>query len=187
MKNNKTMYAILGVLSLMGPMSGYDVKKFCDKGISHFWNENFGHLYPVLAQLEKEGFIVKDNQQTDSRKKTYSITERGKGTLKDWMVEPVKYQPDRSELLLKLSFGTQMELEDTLKMLEADEQRRKEKYRQLSQIYSYYMENEEAKKLPQYPYWIVTLRYGLTKLEASLKWVDETREYLKNYFGGKEA
>jgi hypothetical protein len=26
----------------MKPGSGYDIKNFCDKTISHFWNENFG-------------------------------------------------------------------------------------------------------------------------------------------------
>ncbi len=47
---NKSRYALLGVLC-MKPGSGYDIKKFCDKTISHFWNENYGHIYPVLKQL----------------------------------------------------------------------------------------------------------------------------------------
>ncbi len=38
----------------MKPGSGYDIKKFCDKAISYFWNENFGHIYPVLKQKGKE-------------------------------------------------------------------------------------------------------------------------------------
>ena len=55
---NKTKYAILGVLDTF-PGSGYDIKKYCDKSISYFWNENFGHIYPVLKQMENEGLVSK--------------------------------------------------------------------------------------------------------------------------------
>lgn len=184
---NKTMYAVLGVLSLLGPMSGYDIKRFCDKSISYFWNENFGHLYPVLAQLESSGLIERDNAEQLSRKKSFSITERGKAVFRNWLVEPVEYQPERSELLLKLSFGSKMKLEETLDMLKGARERNQLKFKQLSDIYAYYLENKESQKKPQYPYWIVTLRYGITSLEASLKWFDETEEYLKNFNGGEEA
>ena len=50
-KENKTKYAILGLLSL-APMSGYDIKIITDNSIGHFWNENFGHIYPVLGRME---------------------------------------------------------------------------------------------------------------------------------------
>ena len=175
------MYAILGVLSLLGPMSGYDIKKFCDKSISYFWNENFGHIYPVLSQLEAAGLIQRESTDDTSRRKSYTITEKGTTVLRNWLVEPVEYQPERSELLLKLSFGNQMELEDTLKMLRQAKERNETKYNQLNQILTYYLNNEEAKLKPQYPYWIVTLRYGLNSLGSSLKWFDETEEYLINY------
>lgn len=187
---NKTMYAILGVLSLLGPMSGYDIKKFCDKSISYFWNENFGHLYPVLSQLEATGLIQRETSEHSSRKKSYIITDKGITELKNWLIEPVEYQPDRSELLLKLSFGNQMKLGDTLEMLRQAKERNEIKYNQLTQILSYYLNNDEAKMKPQYPYWIVTLQYGINSLGASLKWFDETEEFLINYQkenGGEEA
>ncbi len=178
---NKTMYAVLGVLSLMGPMSGYDIKKFCDKSISYFWNENFGHLYPVLSRLEAGGLIKRQEEAEDSRKKSYKITQEGVEELKNWLTLPVEYQPERSELLLKLSFGTRMELEDTLSMLEAARQRNALKHEQLSRIHAYYLDNEDAKSKPQYPYWLVTLKYGINSLEASLKWFKETMEFLRDY------
>ena len=37
------------------PMSGYDIKKLVDAGLSHFWNENYGQIYPTLESLVKEG------------------------------------------------------------------------------------------------------------------------------------
>ena len=52
-KNNNTKYALLGILSLF-PASGYDIKKFCDWSLTHFWNENYGHIYPVLKLMQDE-------------------------------------------------------------------------------------------------------------------------------------
>lgn len=186
-KNNKTQYAALGVLSLLGPMSGYDIKKFCDKSISYFWNENFGHLYPVLAQLEEAELIMRSEAEEDSRKKNYCITGKGLNSLKKWLLEPVEHQPERSEFLLKLSFGNQMELQDTLKMLRTEKERNKAVYQQLSTMYSCFLDNEHARKEPQYPYWMAALRYGINSTGASLKWFDETIEYFINYNGGEEA
>ncbi|HEX2924750.1 MAG TPA: PadR family transcriptional regulator [Ruminiclostridium sp.] len=181
MKNSKTKYAVLGVISLLGPMSGYDIKKFCDQAISYFWNENFGHIYPVLAQLESDGLIIRSDSGEDSRKKSYLITDDGRKELKEWLVEPVEYQPERSELLLKLTFGNQMQDKDIISMLEAAKSRNQSKFEQLSGIYDYYLTNDEAKKKPQYPYWLATLRYGITSLEASLKWFDETLDFINKY------
>ncbi len=185
MKNNKTMYAILGVLSILGPMSGYDIKKFCDKSISFFWNENFGHLYPVLSKMEAAGLIVRNQEDNDTRKKSYDITDDGRKVLRKWLVEPVEYQPERSELLLKLSFGNEMDLQETFEMLKTAKERNMARLGQLKGIHSYYINNEEAKKKPQYPYWLVTLGYGINSLEASLKWFDETLDFLNKYSGGE--
>lgn len=52
-KVNKTKYySLLGILSNR-PGSGYDIKKMCDSSIGHFWNENFGHIYPVLKRWRR--------------------------------------------------------------------------------------------------------------------------------------
>jgi PadR family transcriptional regulator, regulatory protein AphA len=105
-KSNKTRYALLGVLA-SGPASGYDIKKFCDKSISHFWNENYGHIYPVLKELETEGFITGEMLSNKGRppRTVYSITQQGREELRSWLMMPVESQPMRHELLLKLTFA----------------------------------------------------------------------------------
>ncbi|HCW53514.1 MAG TPA: PadR family transcriptional regulator, partial [Clostridium sp.] len=74
-KANKTRYALLGVLSYQ-PSSGYDIKKICDNSIGYFWNENYGHICPVLKQLESENLITKFVKETEGhpQKNIYSIT-----------------------------------------------------------------------------------------------------------------
>lgn len=70
---NKTRFAILGILNNM-PGSGYDIKKNCDTGIAYFWNENFGHIYPVLKQMERDGVITKKRRRVKEDHQGMCIT-----------------------------------------------------------------------------------------------------------------
>ena len=71
----KTRFALLGLLSWK-PMSGYDVKKIVDIGLSHFWNENYGQIYPTLDSLVSEGLAEKSDGRGGGKRKrnVYSIT-----------------------------------------------------------------------------------------------------------------
>ncbi len=177
---NKTQYAILGVLSLISG-SGYDIKKFCDKTIAHFWNENYGHIYPVLAQLLKEHLIRMDDTEKDARRKAYSITEKGREVFCNWLMESVEPQPQRSELLLKLSFGSNIPKEKVIQMLEEVRQRYKSRLEQYRALENPYINDSEALKQPEYPYWLASLRYGISAAEAALKWSEETIESIKRH------
>lgn len=177
---NKTRYAILGVLNLK-PASGYDIKKFCDRTISHFWNENFGHIYPVLGQLQKEGLIKPDNNEIQDRRKIYGITHKGRNELFNWLLEPVEFQQPRSELLLKISFGVEVPKEKVVEMLEDVKARYISRLKDYKTMESSYVNDEKAQKHPQYPYWLAPLRYGIIAAEAAVKWCDETIENISRH------
>ena len=169
---NKTMYAILGVLSLTDA-SGYDIKRFCDKTVSHFWNENFGHIYPVLRQMEARA-LVEPRQGGDERRKVYGITALGREELARWFKQPVEAQPPRSELLLKLSFGSRMEPGDAVKLLEDTRTRyvaRLAEYREMERGFA---GDERMRALPHFPYLMAPLRHGILHAEATLRWCEET-------------
>ncbi len=172
---NKTRYAILGVLS-MKPCSGYDIKKFCDKTISHFWNENFGHIYPVLKQLTEEGLIAPKSSDKEERRKIYLITEKGKEEFVSWLTQPPEILPPRSELLLKLSFGNYMPKEHVLVLIEEVRTRNENNLKQYKIMEEAYCADENAKKHEAYPYWLASLRLGIINAEGALRWCDETRE-----------
>lgn len=174
---NKTRYAILGVL-YMKPCSGYDIKKFCDKTISHFWNENFGHIYPVLKQLLEEGLISLADTEKDERRKLYYITETGKQEFKEWLIEAPQLQPPRSELLLKLSFGNYMPKEKVLSMIGDVKERNAVKLEQYRLMEDSYVTNEAAKKDPAFPYWLASLRLGIVNAEVAIRWADDTIQLL---------
>lgn len=177
---NKTRNAILGVLSLMSG-SGYDIKKFCDKSISHFWNENFGHIYPVLAELQEEGLIEQVNAADGVRRKVYGITEKGREEFIDWLLQPVEYQPARSELLLKIAFGANIPKEKTIQMLREVLER---KERQLKEYKAIEASGGEAGKNSgnaSYQYWLAPLRYGIMVTEAVVLWCRETIGNMEKY------
>jgi hypothetical protein len=57
MAENRTRYAVLGALTVE-PMSGYDLKRFFEQGVSFFWTESYGQIYPILKQLKAEGLVA---------------------------------------------------------------------------------------------------------------------------------
>jgi PadR family transcriptional regulator, regulatory protein AphA len=179
-EENKTKYAILGVLSLK-PCSGYDIKKFCDKTISHYWNENFGNIYPKLSQLECSGLIAPEYDEADKRSKCYHITDDGRQEFIQWLQQPVHYRPARSELLLKLSFADQLPREKAIEMLENVRKKHAADLRQYRILEASYVNDEQARKQPQYPYWLAPLRYGIESTITIIKWCDETIESIRNH------
>jgi PadR family transcriptional regulator, regulatory protein AphA len=174
-EKNKTRYAILGVLSLR-PVSGYDIKKFCDKAISYYWNENFGNIYPMLGQLEQDGLIEQDRADAGQRRKRYRITEAGKEEFHRWLALPVEFRPARSELLLKLSFANQRPREATIGMIESVRKKYASDLKQYRIMEASYIHDEEAKKDPQFLYWLAPLRYGIETTITAIKWCEETIE-----------
>ncbi len=173
MKANKTRYALLGVLSL-GPQTGYDIKKFVEATIGHFWSESYGQIYPILRKLVEEGLATVSTRVQDGRpnKKIYNITELGRGQLHQWQAEPTTVSAMRSELLLKLFFGRQIPTTHNVKQVES--------YRkQLLKLNSYYTHvyeqfNRVDNMNPDDIYWKITLRSGMINSEATTRWCDET-------------
>lgn len=175
---NKTKHALLGVLSLMSG-SGYDIKMFCDNSLSHFWNENFGHIYPVLAQLEKDGLISLKESKGDVRKRVYSISNKGLEEFTEWLLLPVEYQPARSELLLKLFFSNRIPKEKTIEMLKEVKERKKRQLKEYLEIEASYEKTDRIKDSEYYAYWLAPLRFGILSTKATIKWCDETIENIK--------
>ena len=49
-------HAILGFLDYQ-PMSGYDLKKYFDQSVAHFWSATQSHIYKALENLENDGMV----------------------------------------------------------------------------------------------------------------------------------
>jgi DNA-binding PadR family transcriptional regulator len=187
-KENKTKYAILGVLSVR-PGSGYDIKKFCDSSIAHFWNENYGHIYPVLNQLEKDGWVEKTTEINKSKlKNIYNITKLGEEKLIEWLSISPEAPQARYEFLLKMFFSQHISADIVLERLEKSIEYCNimlERYKDIEKRSKEKM-TESACCDSGITYRHLTLRYGILNTEASLKWCEESIEFLKKFIKKEE-
>jgi DNA-binding PadR family transcriptional regulator len=177
-KENKSRYALLGMLSLT-PMSGYDLKKATDVSIGHFWQENYAQIYPMLKQLTKEGLTTShvEKQEGKPDRHVYTLTDKGLEELRRWLAEPVDYQVYRSELLLKLFFGEQTTLPVSTEHIRQYREKQVQLLHVLEEI-----ETDFQKRWgdnPSAPYWLITMSYGKHNAQASIAWCDEALAVLE--------
>ena len=102
-------YAVLGLVASRDEgIHGYGLKRDCDAISDDFWHINYGSIYRILDDLERSGQLAgeKQIQSTRPNRKVFRITEQGRQTLDDWLLQPIAEnpQPLRNELALKLLF-----------------------------------------------------------------------------------
>ncbi|MGE5391618.1 MAG: DUF4180 domain-containing protein [Deltaproteobacteria bacterium] len=103
-------YAILGLLSWQ-PLAGYDLKKIFSEQTIFYWSGNNNQIYKTLVQLLEEALVSKEVQEQEHlpAKKVYSITEKGRGELRGWIMSEPEYPETRKPFLIKLALADQLE------------------------------------------------------------------------------
>jgi PadR family transcriptional regulator, regulatory protein AphA len=98
-------YAILGFLSIQ-PFTGYDIKRYFNNSVRHFWSADQAAIYRTLAELEGEQLVGHERveQQTRPDRKLFHITPAGAAALDAWLTIPAEPVARRDPLLLKLFF-----------------------------------------------------------------------------------
>ncbi len=184
-RENKTRYALLGMLTYK-PMSGYDMKKMSDHSIGHFWNENYGNIYPVLKTMEAEGLVVmsREGGEDSPAKKVYTITQQGRKEFESWLKRPALSSKLRDELLLQIFFGQWTDRSVIVEKLNAEDARCAAVIEVLEGIRAH-MDSGESMD-PDYPvnvreimirgrpYWRSTVEFGLNYYTGIRKWCAET-------------
>lgn len=179
MANTKKMdYVLLGLLS-HEPMTGYEMKKRLDSSLRFFWGGSFGSIYPTLNQLEKEGKVTKEDTSSNGREKiSYSITEKGKESLKEWLQKPVEKDELRYETLLKLFFGNETGFDGAKEHIERFEEKCKGELVILNMFadnLAQYLDDDTHK------YYYLTVRFGIKTYETYLEWCKEAKERIKDW------
>ncbi len=172
-RENKSKYAILGLLSL-DSMSGYDIKKKIEASTSNFWSESYGQIYPILKRLVAEGLATQSVKEQVGKpdRHVYMLTDRGLQELQRWLIEPAEPQVERIEILLKLFFGQQVAVADNIYHV----QQFRKLQQQLLQKYQAIEEDTKTKWADNsnLPYWLMTVSYKLHVTQALIRWCDET-------------
>lgn len=176
-KENKSQYAILGILKeVSGSATGYDIKKTCDDSIAYFWNENYGHIYPVLKRLEKQGLVNKKIEKTTNKrdKKIYSITDAGEKSLLDWLLLPIDNETIRSELLLKIFLANDLPIANLIEKIEKRKLQAEKNITEYQKIEKKLQEISSDLKDKKLMLWLSTLSYGKHTEKATIDWCLET-------------
>ena len=175
-------HAILASLEFQ-PMTGYDLKKFFDTSVGHFWTTTQSHIYKALNDLEKEGWVQKEiiEQEDRPNRKEYSITKTGQAELHRWLTTPLQPAPVREAWLIQLFFS-HTSTDDEITMLIEE---RGKIFRQIVDTYQAQTQAAIPQDLPPgleraRALWQITLDYGIAFYQFELKWNKEMLERVKN-------
>jgi DNA-binding PadR family transcriptional regulator len=177
-KKSKTRFAVLGILSY-GPMSGYDIKKFYAQSVAGFWSESYGQIYPILKRLAEEGLATKSVRKQEGKpdRHIYTITEKGREELQQWLVEPTGRHIGRHEALLKLMFGKQISVADNIIQIKRFRARQRNELKEVEELKERFI-NEEVDD-PNIPFWKLALSYGEHVNRAYIEWAEEALAALR--------
>jgi DNA-binding PadR family transcriptional regulator len=174
-------HAILASLELQ-PMTGYDLKKFFDMSVGHFWTTTQSHIYKALNDLEREGWVGKKfiEQEDKPNRKEYSVTKAGRAELRRWLTTPLSPAPVREAWLVQLFFSYLSSDEEILALI-------KERGKNIREIVALYKEQTQVAIPQDLPpgleraraLWQITLDYGLAFYQFELKWNKEMLERVK--------
>jgi DNA-binding PadR family transcriptional regulator len=98
-------YLVLGITAVRGPTTPYELKRFVQMSIGHFWPFPHTQLYAEPARLAEAGLLDETREEGGRRRRHYAITAAGRERLDAWLLEPVESPTEFRDLgLLKLFF-----------------------------------------------------------------------------------
>jgi len=170
-------HAILGFLGYQ-PMTGYDLKKFFDQSVAHFWSATQSHIYKALENLEKDGLVESQIIQGDGKpnRKQYHITKTGHAELRRWVVTPLPLSATREAWLIQIFFSHASSNEEIVELLNARAKNIRETLGAFhTQIPSAADENSARPGMTRMSQlWQLTAEYGAAYYEAELDWLEKT-------------
>ena len=176
-------HAILAFIEFQ-PLSGYDLKKYFDVSVAHFWSATQSHIYKSLGGLEKrawaEALIIQQNGKPN--RKEYHITEAGRAELRRWLITPLPLEQVRDATMVQIFFSHLCTEEEIVALFDARIQATQERLQTLQTIAQAAIDEngrrvgiERARQL-----WQITLDYGIAYYEFELAWQTKTLEVVHN-------
>jgi PadR family transcriptional regulator, regulatory protein AphA len=167
-------YAILGFLNYR-PYSGYDLKKFFDTSVRHFWPADQSQIYRTLSRMNENGWVEIEVIPQESRpaRKVYHITETGRQELRNWLVAPLPGGENRSAEMIQVFFAAQLSDEEVLAIFERTAALMRaglEHYAQIPRELAAYAEYTTSPR--EFFFWMLTLDIGIHTLQSNLTFVE---------------
>ncbi len=177
-------HGLLGLLNY-GSQTGYELDRVADESINMFWRAQKSQIYRELTNMEKKGWIdFEFVVQTDKpNKKVYSINEKGKKELMNWLgsYDAVSYFTVRNPFLMQMFFAGENEHAKNIETLK--------RFRDdcLTQVKMHQKAYENAEKYGKIVgstqrsmYWLIVADYGEMAMQTIIEWINKSIERLKN-------
>lgn len=163
---------VLGLLSLAA-MTGYDLKRYFDSTVGHFWAADKAQIYRTLAQLVVDGFAEVETVAGDGApdRQVHHITAGGRAALAAWLASAPERHVERDPFLARVFFGDGLD-DDGLRALFA--QRRALAQTQLARFEQLRAEIEVADRGARLR--LATLDHGIAQVRTELTWLDAVEE-----------
>jgi PadR family transcriptional regulator, regulatory protein AphA len=161
--------SVLGLLAF-GERSGYDLAGIAENSVAYLWTPSRSQIYKVLPRLVASGLADSRDVPQERRpdKSLYSITPLGTRTLRAWLDE-VDEDPVGGGIVFVLKlFFCDFASEDVALAQLAGYRRYLERH--LARYEA--IDREPGELTFRYPGY--TLQHGLTRVRATLAWIDET-------------
>ncbi len=176
-------HAILAFLDFE-PMTGYDLKKYFDVSVTHFWSATQSHIYKSLEKLKKNGWVESQVIQQDGRpnRKEHHITLEGRAELRRWLTTPLPLVKTRDDWLIQIFFSHFSSDEEIIALLETrmeNIRQRLKTFREAAQP-AIDANAERIGVARAQELWQITLDYGFDYYESELAWLEKTLERVRN-------
>jgi DNA-binding PadR family transcriptional regulator len=178
-------YGLLGLLD-DEPMTGYELMKLFNESLSFLWNAQTSQIYRDLGNLEDKGFLKSKIEQQSGKpdKRLYTITEKGRKLLTEW-INDCDFSAsliNKDSLLLKIFFSSKGDNEKLIiglqKYILLNKERLESFNEALDTIEKYGSINEEEGKSSVY--WRMTVSKGFITVKGNIEWAEECLDILLN-------
>lgn len=162
---NATQGSLLGFLH-EGRLTGWDLIRRVEGGLSRFWNITSSHVYRELRVLEENGLIEAGSPGVRDRV-PFTITTAGRDEFRAWIRRPPGAEQIRFPLLVTLWFGRHLEPATLAAFVDAT----REEHAERLELY----ESVQGRVDTGDPHRDAVVRFGIAYERAVLGWLDEVR------------
>jgi DNA-binding PadR family transcriptional regulator len=173
-------HAILAALNDC-PCSGYDLAKRFDGSVGFFWNATHQQIYRELTKLEEQSLLDAQLIEQEHRpdKKIYTLTEKGRESLRAWIETPSTVSPLKDDLLVKIFAGSIVSPHTIVAELKNHRAQHLETLHTYQAIASrYFPDRSQLSDVGRYHY--ITLRQGIRIETEWLAWCEESIDLLES-------
>jgi PadR family transcriptional regulator AphA len=175
-------HALLGLIHYK-PLTGYDLKSTFNGSINMFWDASLPQIYRTLHQMEKSGWVLSaiEQQKGKPNRKVYKITGTGKKELRKWLSEPFKFEQIKSEMMIKVFFGNQIDRRELINQIRKWRDQKKKNLLKYENVVKKTADQiaAELNVKDDKRFWLLTVDCGIRYSKMIIEWCDSAIKILE--------